>query len=127
MTDENRCEPGPECTDGASAEVVLAALVRCYLHWQPDARVLGDVRSADAVRAIREMWEKANALVAPPATVAALVEALEAMMQGHKWRDAHTFIDGTPIGAGWSKKVIPEDAALTAARAALALYREAGR
>jgi hypothetical protein len=60
MTD-TKCEPPEGSTDGAPAETVLAELVRCYLHWEPDARVLGNVRSADAVRAIREMWEKANA------------------------------------------------------------------
>ena len=61
-------------------------------------------------------------------TVAALVEALEGMMVGCVWKDAHTFIDGTPIGAGWTTTRMPDAEAYTAARAALALYRgEAGR
>ena len=79
MTDEKRSEPWLEDdTDGAPAEIVLAALTRCFLSWRPDARVLGNVRAGDAVRAIREMWGKANSHITPPATVAALVVALEA-------------------------------------------------
>lgn len=46
--------------------------------------------------------------------------ALEGMMQGSVWKDAHTFIDGTPIGAGWHTIRMPTDEAMTAARAALA-------
>lgn len=76
-----RCEPPlDDSTDDAPAETVMAALVCCFLSWEPDARVLGNVRSADAVRAIREMWGKANTPVTSPATVAALVEALEAIV-----------------------------------------------
>ena len=111
MTDEKRSEPRLEDgTDGAPAEIVLAALTRCFLSWRPDARVLGNVRAGDAVRAIREMWGKANPHITPPATVAALVEALERMTGAFsKWHSAGS------------------DGALEQARAALALYRETER
>ncbi len=39
-------------TDDAPVEVVIDGLIRCYLSWQPDVRVLGNVRSKDAVRAL---------------------------------------------------------------------------
>ena len=123
MTDENRCEPGPRSanyvvhvpddTDGAPAETVLAALTRCFLSWRSDARVLGNVRAGDAVRAIREMWGKANSHITPPATVAALVEALE---EAGKFIADYEGMVGQHISVGVS------------VRAALALYRgEAGR
>jgi hypothetical protein len=81
MTDEKRSEMWLEDdTDGAPAETVLAVLVRCFLSWQPNARVVGNVRAGDAVRAIGEMWGKANAHSNPPATVAALVVALDDLL-----------------------------------------------
>lgn len=85
MTD--RCEPEEDSTDDAPAEAVLAALVRCYLHWQPDVRVLGNVRSCDAVRAIREMWARSSP-VATPAEVEAL--RAEVMRAGTECADAMT-------------------------------------
>lgn len=107
-----KCEPPEGSTDGAPAETVLAELVRCYLHWEPDARVLGNVRSADAVRAIREMWEKANAPAATPDTVRSLVEALE------PFANATILPTGAVVGLdrGW----------FDAARAALARAKAEG-
>jgi hypothetical protein len=108
-----RCEPPlDDSTDDAPAETVMAALVCCFLSWEPDARVLGNVRSADAVRAIREMWGKANTPVTPPATVAALVEALEEL---------------TGPYTGGADHALDDPYIVERARAALTLYREAGR
>jgi len=51
---------------------------------------------------------------------ARLREALEAMMEGCVWKEAHLFFDGTPIAAGWSTIRMPSEEALNKARAALA-------
>ena len=110
-----RCEPPlDDSTDDAPAETVMAALVCCFLSWEPDARVLGNVRSADAVRAIREMWGKANTPVTPPATVAALVEALKHADLQLEYIDQRSPSGTTP-------------AVRAQIGAALALYRGAGR
>ena len=63
-------------------------------------------------RAIREMWGKANFHITPPAVVAALVEALE---------EAGKFI------ADYEGMVGLHSSVGVSIRAALALYREAGR
>ena len=113
MADEKRSEPWLEDdTDGAPAEIVLAALTRCFLSWRPDARVLGNVRAGDAFRAIREMWGKANAHTTPPATVAALVVALDDLLADTQHATHDCGDDDCPVRR---------------AHAALALYREAGR
>lgn len=116
-----RCEPPlDDSTDGAPAETVMAALVCCFLSWEPDARVLGNVRSADAVRAIREMWGKANTPVTPPATVAALVEALEAAVDCG-------LVPKSSAAEGGAMRFSRQVGVADQIRAALALYREAGR
>lgn len=122
-----RCEPPlDDSTDDAPAETVMAALVCCFLSWEPDARVLGNVRSADAVRAIREMWGKANTPVTPPATVAALVEALEWMITNDDTNEGDTPMPELG-GQTWDEFNAYWIEGLNRARAALALYREAGR
>jgi hypothetical protein len=64
--------------------------------------------------------------VATPDTVRALVEALDGLMAGSVWKDAHTFMDGTPISAGWQTIRMPTEEALTEARAALARAKAEG-
>ena len=54
------------------------------------------------------------------AEIERLRAALRDLLEGCVWKEAHTFIDGTPIQAGWATKRMPTDEALTAARAALA-------
>lgn len=40
-------------TDGAPPEIVWHELVRCAESWEPDARIIGNIRAADIVRACR--------------------------------------------------------------------------
>lgn len=137
MTEETRCEPPPEWRDRDGEHHIYYHPTDTEVRGNPivvrwGARAQGwwadhlDLRGHSPAEAASMGW-RYLAPVTPPAVVAALVEALEGLMDGHRWQDAHTFIDGTPIGAGWARKVMPEDDALTAARAALAAYREAGR
>ena len=46
--------PAYRNTDDASADLVLAAVRQCAASWQPEARVLGNVRAIDIVRAVSE-------------------------------------------------------------------------
>lgn len=125
MTDA-KCEPPPEllpcpfCGGQASyTPTCHIDVVQCRVCGAQVMATMGQHEAAIVA------W---NRRVTPPATVAALVEALEGLMQGSVWKDAHTFIDGTPVGAGWQTIRMPTDETLSAARAALALYRgEAGR
>lgn len=125
MTEKTRCEPPPEWRDRNGWHWVERRNGRhpSILYWNGLGRWISPGRPAYGPDVLTEEGYRYIDPVTPPATVAALVEALEGLMQGHRWQDAHTFIDGTPIGAGWARKVMPEDDALTAARAALALYR----
>lgn len=43
--------PASMNTDDAPADLVLAALRQCAASWQPGARVMGNVRAGDVVRA----------------------------------------------------------------------------
>lgn len=131
MTDETpRCEPPPELRG------------HDWFHWlEADAPTIG--RWYAATDFSGEAWRinshqrsaqgahragyRYLAPVTPPAVVAALVKALEGMMVGSQWKEPHIFIDNTPIGAGWQTIRMPTDEAMTAARAALAAYKEAGR
>ncbi len=42
-------------TDGAPADAVLAEIRRCAAAWAPEARLLGNVRAEDIVRAVAEV------------------------------------------------------------------------
>lgn len=42
-------------TDDASADLVLAAVKQCAASWHPEARILGNVRAVDIVRAVTEV------------------------------------------------------------------------
>jgi hypothetical protein len=42
-------------TDGAKPDFVLSAVLGCALRWEPDARIIGNVRAGDIVRAIRAL------------------------------------------------------------------------
>lgn len=65
--------------------------------------------------------------VTPPAVVAGLVEALEGLLVGCEYRPGgYSFAFGDDVPAGWGTKTIPTDAALDAARSALAAAKEAG-
>ncbi len=65
--------------------------------------------------------------VAPPAVVRGLVEALEGLLVGCEYRPGgYSFAFGDDVPAGWGTKTIPTDAALDAARSALAAAKEAG-
>jgi hypothetical protein len=46
--------PAYRNTDGASADLVLAAIRQCAASWQPEARVIGNVRAMDIVRAVSD-------------------------------------------------------------------------
>lgn len=63
--------------------------------------------------------ESAEEIARLRAEVAALREALEGLMVGSVWKDAHVYMDGTPLPGGWDVKQMPSDEALTKARAAL--------
>lgn len=41
-------------TDGAPASLVLRVVQGCALGWEPDARIIGNVRAGDIFRAIEE-------------------------------------------------------------------------
>lgn len=45
-------------TDGAPAEAVLSALRTCAAAWEPGARLLGNIRSCDLVRAVDTLEER---------------------------------------------------------------------
>lgn len=66
-------------TDDAPVEVVIDGLIRCYLSWQPDVRVLGNVRSKDAVRALAAAIAAWNRR-APSADIEALRQKYQADM-----------------------------------------------
>ena len=74
---------------------------------------------ASAGQCAREMWGKANSHITPPATVAALVEALEECAE-----DLHNEIIARGAGERRQKRDLEP---VMRAHAALALYREAGR
>jgi hypothetical protein len=46
--------PAYRNTDDAAYDLVLAAVRQCAASWQPEARVIGNVRAADIVRAVTE-------------------------------------------------------------------------
>lgn len=128
MSDTQRCEP-PEHLRGVDGWhwVQWPEGPPQLLRWRyvPKMEAHGwtlNTHSTTADGATSAGW-RYLAPVTPPSTVAALVEALEGLMMGSVWKDAHTFFDGTPMPPGWSTKRMPDDDALTAARAALALYR----
>ncbi len=53
-------ETGPafENTDDASTDVVLAAVLQCAASWEPNVRLLGNVRAGDIVRSLTEVLTK---------------------------------------------------------------------
>lgn len=46
--------PAYQNTDDAPAELVLAAVRQCAASWVPEARLVGNVRAGDIVRATTE-------------------------------------------------------------------------
>jgi hypothetical protein len=51
-------------TDNGEAFVVLAAVRNCAKHWVPEARIIGNVRAGDIVRAIEEADDRIEQLEA---------------------------------------------------------------
>ena len=47
MEDKDENENEGTNTDGANWEAVLIELVRCVGRWEPDARVIGNIRAED--------------------------------------------------------------------------------
>ncbi len=64
-------------TDNASPDIVLAAVEVCARSWEPDARVLGNLRAGDIVRALDAMHDEATRL-------RALLEQAEGALQQAK-------------------------------------------
>ena len=114
MTDENRCEPPPELR-----ERIARAIHEGLGDYWAYANYGGDEWNS-----CRYMLDNAAdnvlAIVTPPATVAALVEALDAVLALPVGQEQLRYLDG---GIGTATC----NAAWLRARAALALYREAGR
>lgn len=54
-------------TDDAAPEVVLRELRDCAACWEPGARLLGNVRAGDIVRAIDSLLDQATSPAEPPA------------------------------------------------------------
>lgn len=128
MTDKKRCEP-PEHLRGSDGEhfvcgpngLPFVALWRAAPHagieplWQNAART----STGTPAWAANEWGWRYLAPVTPSATVAALVEALEAIANAKPWTGHDpSFGDGYDMAT---------ESAADTARAALALYREAGR
>ena len=125
-----RCEPPPELRDrdgwhwvqGAYSVGPMLWINFSVGFWQTD----GELDQLSPERA-HHMGLVYLAPVTPPATVAALVEALEG------WTNAldakREFERQSPgnITKAWDRLFYAVEAAETEARAALALYREAGR
>jgi len=120
MTDETRCEPPPELrgVDGwhwVQAPVGEPHLARWHAAERDDVEPLWTsthhVYSGTPRYVVREWGWRYIAPVTPPAVVAALVEALEGLVMACELPGDHCEVEQ----------------ALPAARAALALYREAGR
>lgn len=116
MTDEKRCEPPPELRDRDGwhwVETLDGQYRFCHRWWKARGEWCWATLDARSARALRYL-----APVTPPATVAALVEALEGLMRWHPAKDTISRMGLKPE---------PAEAAYEAARAALAAYREAGR
>lgn len=138
MTDENRCEPPPETPN----YVVHVPDDATGIQWRgiryrlsaltPPATVAALEAEVTALRQKQGSWEDDARVWQAEATrlrstVAALVEALEG------WTNAldakHEFERQNPGNStkAWDRLFYAVEAAETEARAALALYREAGR
>ena len=127
MTDEKRCEP-PEEMRGSDGEhfvcgpngLPFVALWHAAPHagieplWHNAART----STGTPAWAANEWGWRYVAPVTPPATVAALVDALEGLMHWHPAKDTISRMGLKPE---------PAEAAYEDARAALAAYREAWR
>ena len=50
--------PAFENTDDASPEKVMLAVLQCAACWEPEARLVGNVRACDIVRSILYYLEK---------------------------------------------------------------------
>lgn len=127
MTDEKRCEPPPELrgVDGwhwVQAPVGEPHLARWHAAERDDVEPLWTsthhVYAGTPRYAVREWGWRYLAPVTPPATVTALVDALEGLMHWHPAKDTISRMGLKPE---------PAEAAYEAARAALAAYREAWR
>jgi hypothetical protein len=69
-------------TDGADPAVVRLALLQCIRAWEPEARILGNVRAWDAERAIVDGQDRCAALEAENAELrTALAEIAERLEQ----------------------------------------------
>lgn len=128
MTDETpRCEPPPELRDRDGWHWVRQAefpptLARWHPSENPDTEPLwtstGHVYSGTPRYAAREWGYRYLAPATPPAVVAALVEALEGLT-------TQAYVMGQHLVYNAPTRDL--SAALDAARAALAAYKEAGR
>ena len=110
MTNENRCEPRPEWRDRDGWYWMKKGGRKLPAYWTSRDEWWDAVHFSGGPRTVAAMGFSVAAPVTPPATVAALVEALERMTGAFsKWHSAGS------------------DGALGQARAALVLYREAKR
>lgn len=121
MTDEKRCEPPPELR-GVDGWHWVRRDCRApeLLEWQHEGIWLRVPAAYAASRPSHAAYlgYRYLAPVTPPATVAALVGALEGLMRWHPAKDTISRMGLKPE---------PAEAAYEAARVALALYRGAGR
>lgn len=49
--------PGVQRTDDAHPNIVWAEILRCAQAWEPEARIIGNVRACDIARAMRTAIE----------------------------------------------------------------------
>lgn len=126
-----RCEPPEGWRQYSGYHWLMHADNKLIAHWLWDTvHKRGhwsiNVRPRDAAGAGAEGYRYLFP-VAPPAVVRGLVEALEGLLVGCEYRPGgYSFAFGDDVPAGWGTKTIPTDAALDAARSALAAAKEAG-
>lgn len=107
-----RCEPPPEWRDRDGWHWMKKGGSKLPAYWTPRDEWWDAVHFSGDARTVAAMGFSVTAPVTPPATVAALVEALE---------EAGKFI------ANYEGMVGLHSSVGVSIRAALALYREAGR
>ena len=136
MTDENRCEPLPEWRDREGWYWLKKGGSKLPAYWTPRDEWWDAVHFSGNARTVAAMGFSVTAAVTPPATVAALVEALEAVsvaipavLDAADIDASDTVFTVRAVSPTGSRELAQRSLAdmLEAARAALALYREAGR
>ena len=115
-----RCEPPPEWRDRDGWHWMKKGGSKLPAYWTPRDEWWDAVHFSGDARTVAAMGFSVTAPVTPPAVVAALVEALDAVLALPVGQEQLRHLDG---GIGTATP----NAAWLRARAALALYREAKR